>query len=677
MNVPMNVTEHFFQDVSVKVPWTSQPKQMMFRSKLEKNYGQDVWQLEREQEFEQEDIKWVCYAILLHRIRSSNRRVNPPELALFNALFADLLITRGFYAPKQLKYSLNRAILGTQTTNSHVRVKNITIQRIDKKHVLMQCKLYFVVHKIDRPHRTHVSHAIKTTQILENNSGRLRSSNVMIFSNNCDVHLLVEVFGQNATACIQQKKQANSLVDHVLGLQQRSGNDLCRVIPMPDKTNLRMFKIMNSISSDQIDAPTSGGIVFNVENPYSLMANLCKTKTSEMDVPENTPLKAFKGTLLFCSPQTKKYWKKQLNYAGLKAIEYRMSTRTRSMTKVQNRSDVVLIITFSQAARADTLLQSQYDMTLPLTCILDGERHSLYFLLLTRVIIADSHVLGPLSYSLGFLVDIQAREKWVIASHDLDCIELQLYSRQLLCTTAYFEYYIKPTISDFDGIVDGNSESKVLTAPFTLTKYGKEKQLVIKRKTLMHEIGPSELLVKKITLSSEDQQQYEACCICYETLSKELPFIEFRCKHYVCNSCYLHMKTPTKVKCPMCRVQNKFPADVTKLMLEDAKTEIIQAQPYTTKIEFIKLQLDFCETMQIGIVCRRASFPFILHYLPEHLRSRVHFVSQTHSQLALIVPYKICIYFQCRHDSPPCMCLHERTLKRVKTILFTYHSSVK
>ena len=123
------------------------------------------------------------------------------------------------------------------------------------------------------------------------------------------------------------------------------------------------------------------------------------------------------------------------------------------------------------------------------------------------------------------------------------------------------------------------------------------------------------------------QQINQECCVCYEH-SDTKHFVTFKCNHSICVECFKKIKKGWKVRCPLCRCYSTIPSDTKIISKKDITNQPQHFKPWTNKLDFLFVQLNFSPTLQAGVVCNKAQQLLINKFFDNNMVKRIHFLKK-------------------------------------------------
>ena len=628
-----------------------------------------------------ETEKFVAYGVLLARATSAMHRTSPVEKSLLLALYDDLYLSRGFFAPVDIQHALNRVFHSQKRMSSKFIVNELTLRHHKNR-------LHFTFHIVVRLRvdgELHMSHVIMP-------------NNGFYYTSSVDAGSVLSPFVQATQAEDShpipsrihniQERTLRRLMSCMFRLEGTEGSNLLRRLP---GTSLVYSVVFRNIYEDAGKSLTTrGGILMDVANPYRLVPLFLTFKCTDDtrdSIREENSQEDFLGTILFCAAQTKKLWYRHLQQSGLRVYVYRKSNTVSRLRRIPNASDVVVIISHAQAYKEyrgmfiQTPFRQTYAIQTPFnvcfTCAPETPV-SLFYVGCRRMIVTDTGQLSTYK-AMGIIRKQAARIRWVLSDEIQypSCTDYRLYCNRLVCNNAFYECMLHSNrLSNTAGIVPAQTTASTYMTSFSLTPAGHE--LLRQRIHLYlveNEIGDEGALVQTDHMSDEAVNDLDVCCVCYDGI-KEVDgrsFTWLSCQHYLCTTCFTTIRgTRNHVSCPLCRQSSRFPDQIHE---RTAGVEIAgeeQSLPLTTKIEYIQTQLQF-SSVPIGCVANRRMQRFLKnHFRPEEL-NRIIFLSEAQANLRLSVEFKLCIfmptYVSRQHIVPICRCLYRGY--RVETVAFT------
>lgn len=591
--------------------------------------------LKKGDKYHDEIAKYILYNYLLSKLLHK-KIISKVETTILLILYSDLCVSRHYLVPLNIKF-INTLDLTPQRENFPV----VTINKIHLKalsNTSVECNITI---QLNIPNVTSLNNTESMDFVIYNNTMVVKDTMHLISKEinknkyvcNVDLDMVLTEFLNGFKTINKKRKRHSNMIDKML-FQEKNGNDLLRKINFDCNKSIFFSKISNSLFYENENI-SLGGIISCVDNHFTLFKNyMKKIEKQKKELQSNV----FNGVVLICKSYNKKMFKSFCLQQNFFVYDF----RHKSNNLIQNIYTQVIIISYEQINTENKKWMNNNDY-LPLTINLNNEKCSLLYLRIERLFMIDTHSLTFNNTNTDLLSSLQCNKKWICTSScntQLKKIDIFLFYRwfqpnDLLFLDHQINEYSKAIIK-----VNDSQKVKELFINFTtegINKIYKEPNISILKIVNEHRSIDNYCRTKF-------EEEKESCCICYESQSKNLKFAQFKCNHFTCVSCFLKLRKNSKLRCPLCRQLTKIPTEINILSKTNQTADI---NPYTNKIEFLFIELNFSPTIEGAIVCNMNQKLFIKSYFKDkpQMLNRLHFIKKSDALQMKCVRFHFVLFF--------------------------------
>ena len=615
--------------------------------------------LKKGQQFSDEIAKYILYNNLLSKFLHS--RIPEHEITLLMILYSDLAVSRHHCVPVDLQYINVLDLRIVKENTPVVEIGDIHLKVLNSTSVKCTIKIQLNIVNLSDLHSTDaLDFVLYNNTLIQKKTMHLLNRSVKLNNFVCsiNIHKVLKEFCSSIYKPSKKRKRSDTLVDQMIQ-QETYGNDILKKLHFSQQT-IYFSKIHNILFYEN-QAVALGGIITCIDNHFQIFENYMKAIIKKK---QSNKQNSFNGVILICKSFNKQSFK-NLKIKNVQINEFRRN----SNTCIKNAQNQVILISYNQLSDENRrwLLDKKL---LPLSINLNNEKTSLLYMKCERLLLFDTNVLTFNNTDTNLLSSIYSTKKWVITSNSnkiFSKVDLFLFYRWLQPCRLLSNYQLQKYMSC---ILKKTLSNKIKELPVHFTEDG---ILKIKNSRLSLNKIINEYRTIDCYCSRESKNLNEQCCICYDS-SNDKSFVEFKCKHAICIDCFKTINKNFKSKCPLCRSISSCPEE-TKIVSKD-NLQIHSINPYTNKIEFLFVQLNFSPSIECAVVCNKLQRLLINNYFSKNYNDmlrRIHFVQKQDIFKMKLVNYNFVYIFNTHcHNYIKSNNINNKSYKLIDTVYTTY-----